>query len=273
MSDDIVIGCITRYGVKDIELWVNSLDRCGYNGHKAMILYNSVPSEVVTYLTDRGYILYKADVKPSTLNQPILVDRFLGLYKILSIGKYDRVVTTDVKDVVFQSDPIKWLDHNQTKPLVIGSESIKCKDMPWSSVNYPASYPIEWEFLKDEVSHCAGVIAGNADFVKDFFLAVWRWSLTGQKRDTPDQAAVNVLINLLPFKGEVQKTIHKDLWVTHLGVSLNSPEVFGPHLTDTVPTFDSNGVVYDSTTNMPFVMVHQYERVASLVDLIKNAYS
>ena len=37
---DLVIGCITGYDFDKIKPWVNSLDRCGFTGTKAMICYN-----------------------------------------------------------------------------------------------------------------------------------------------------------------------------------------------------------------------------------------
>jgi hypothetical protein len=33
---DIVVGCITGYDFEKIKPWVNSLDRCGFDGVKAM---------------------------------------------------------------------------------------------------------------------------------------------------------------------------------------------------------------------------------------------
>ena len=43
---DVVIGCITNYTFENIKLFVNSIDRSGFNGHKVMIVYN-VPFSTV----------------------------------------------------------------------------------------------------------------------------------------------------------------------------------------------------------------------------------
>ena len=37
---DIVVGCITGYDFDKIKPWVNSLDRCGFDGTKAMVCYD-----------------------------------------------------------------------------------------------------------------------------------------------------------------------------------------------------------------------------------------
>ena len=49
---DIVIGCITGYDFEKIKPWVNSLDRCGFDGVKAMVCYN-VSYETVEELVKR----------------------------------------------------------------------------------------------------------------------------------------------------------------------------------------------------------------------------
>ena len=51
---DIVVGCITGYTFDKIKPWVNSLDRCGFDGVKAMICYN-IDYETVEELVKRNY--------------------------------------------------------------------------------------------------------------------------------------------------------------------------------------------------------------------------
>ena len=46
---DVVIGCITNYTFENIKLFVNSIDRSGFTGHKVMIVYN-VPFSTVNEL-------------------------------------------------------------------------------------------------------------------------------------------------------------------------------------------------------------------------------
>ena len=50
--NDIVIGSITGYDFDKIKQWVNSLDRSGFTGTKAMICYN-VSYETVEELVKR----------------------------------------------------------------------------------------------------------------------------------------------------------------------------------------------------------------------------
>ena len=49
---DLVIGCITNYTFDKIEIFVKSLEQSGFDGHKAMVVYN-VPFSTVEELQNR----------------------------------------------------------------------------------------------------------------------------------------------------------------------------------------------------------------------------
>ncbi len=114
---DMVIGFITGYSFDKIEPWVNSLDRSGFTGTKAMICYN-ISYDVADELAKRGYTVFgfKRNDAEKRLEYKqdfsIMVDRFLHLWYLLkkSRGQYRYIITTDVKDVVFQSNPSVWLE-------------------------------------------------------------------------------------------------------------------------------------------------------------------
>lgn len=270
---DVIVGAITKYTPEDIKPWVESINQCGFEGGRVMLVYR-VPQETIDYLKSEGFQVFGgSNLDMNVGYRPIVVKRFIDLYSLFSMEtfEYDRAIVTDVKDVIFQSNPSKWFDENQTRKIVVGSESIKIKDMEWSARNYSASYPIEYSRIQDKVSHCAGVIGGDVKALADFFLAIYRWSLNGANyNEPPDQAALNVLINLDFYKDQVQKVTHSDGWVTHLGVSLDNPEGFGPYLTDDVPQIQGDVVV--NSNKEPFVIVHQYDRIPSLNEKILNQY-
>ena len=56
---------------------------------------------------------------------------------------------------------------------------------------------MEWEWLQDKTSYCAGTIVGKGYALKDLFIEIYRWSMTtSNPQQLSDQAAFNVLINL-----------------------------------------------------------------------------
>jgi hypothetical protein len=86
--DDIVIGSITGYDFDKIKPWVNSLDRSGFTGTKAMLCYN-VSYETVEELVKRNYTIlaFKKDDENKRFlyrdDFSIVVERFLHLWYLL----------------------------------------------------------------------------------------------------------------------------------------------------------------------------------------------
>ena len=58
---DVVIGCITNYTFEHIKLFVNSIDRSGFKGHKVMIVYN-VPFSTVDE-KENGLLLHLMKIR------------------------------------------------------------------------------------------------------------------------------------------------------------------------------------------------------------------
>ena len=59
-------------------------------------------------------------------NMPPHVERFLHIYEYLRKSEaYDWVVTTDVKDVIFQGDPCKFVKEQCTETFENGQDDIK----------------------------------------------------------------------------------------------------------------------------------------------------
>ena len=276
MKTYCIIGAITKYSPDDIKPFVESITTCGFVGGKYMITYD-VPSETITYLKESGFKVIEKGKLPTDLNgkhhvwsteewgefsNPIVVYRFKHLHQLLTSERfnYDRVVVVDVKDTIFQSDPSMWMEKKQTHPIIIGSESILVKDMKWSSANYRRSFPHLYHTVKDKLSYCAGVIAGDTSEICKLFIEIFNLSIqTNNQVEPPDQAAMNMLIETDQFKTITQKTTHLDGWVTHLGVSLADPKQFEKHLQD-IPPVIKDGKIRNHNGEL-FSIIHQYDRL------------
>ena len=261
---DLLVGCITKYTKSDIEPWVESIQRSGYTGGKMMLVYD-VSQDVINYLKSNHF-----DVYQSQLNQHIILQRFLDLHHLLKDIDCDRIIWTDVKDVIFQTNPSHWLNKNKTKPIIACSECITFKDDEWAVTNAGTSFPMEWEWLQNKTSHCAGTIAGDKEYIRDLFINIYRWSLTSSNPDQlSDQAAYNVLINQTQYKDIVQFTPQEDGFATQLGTVLIKKDHFGDKLLEPTPIVDD---LIRNQKGEPFVIVHQYDRNPQLKQSIHNMY-
>jgi hypothetical protein len=259
----IIFGCITKYSPDDIRPYVESINQSGFSGKKMMLVYD-VPQETINYLKSNDWELYGSE-----LQQHIILQRFRDAYKLLELYPNETIIWTDVKDVIFQENPQKWIDENMNKEILSFSESIIFKDDSWAVINAGTSFPLEWEWLQNKKSYCAGTIVGKGYALKDLFIEIYRWSMTSEDNgQLSDQAAYNVLINLNHFKENVQFVEQEDGFVTQLGtvwVKKNELPILEP-----TPTY-SNGKFYNQNGEL-FTIVHQYDRDPTIKQDIYNLY-
>jgi hypothetical protein len=281
---DVVIGCITGYDFEKIKPWVNSLDRSGFDGVKAMVCYN-VSYETVEELVKRNYTVLALNKDESNRkfvykdDFSIVVERFLHMWYFLKKlqGQYRYIVATDVKDVIFQGNPSDWLEKNMGDAQInVACESIRYKDEEWGAHNmFKAFGAVLHDHTKDNLIYNAGTVSGNFDTMLDFFLNVYLLC-NGTSHFTeggggPDQAAVNILLNMKPYRDITRFTASEEGWATQLGTT--GPQVAGKYagkLVEKSPILVDNVVCTSDGT--PFVMVHQYDRVPEWKEIIEKKY-
>ena len=281
---DVVIGCITGYTFDKIKPWVNSLDQCGFDGVKVMVCYN-VSYETVEELVKRNYTvlaLGKDEVNKQFYYKDqfsIVVERFLHMWYFLKKlqGQYRYIVSTDVKDVVFQTNPSKWLEENiGDKEINVACESIRYKDEDWGNHNlFKAFGPLVHDHNQNNLIYNAGTVSGKFDTMLDFFLNVYMMC-NGTSHFTeggggPDQAAVNVLLNMKPYKDITNFAMSEDGYAAQLGTT--GPQVAGKYadkLVEKSPILVDNMVC--TSDGRPFALVHQYDRVPEWKQMIEKKY-
>lgn len=255
MKNCIIGGCY-GYNYDQIKFWINSINRCGFNGDKVLILFDA-SDELANKVQEQGFIVVRAQQDPNIAPH---VMRFIAIYDYLSQNQYDRVVTTDVRDVVFQYDPIKWLnDYAYDYKLVCGSEGLYYRDEPWGNQNlYETFGPYVYERFKDNVIFNVGVLAGDAGCIRDLVLNIAVNSLNRPIKIC-DQAVFNFLIQNKIYEEQTFFARSTDRWATHLGTfaDRNKMHHFGPRLLERGPVFDG-GIM--KINDQPFCIVHQYDR-------------
>jgi hypothetical protein len=270
MKKDLIIGAFTNYNYNQLKPWVESIDDCGFTGHKIMVVGNAT-QQTIDELIKRNFIV----VPMIQTNAPVHVARFLTLYDFLSEHweKYRYVITTDVKDVFFQTDPTKWLEKNLgEKKLVAGSEGMIYKDEPWGDDNLHKAYgDYIYDKFKNNEIYNVGTIGGESEYVKDMMFNIFS-NATNRPIPIVDQAVYNVLIHTQPYKDIVKFAQQKDGWACQAGTTVDPSKIeqFRPFLTEEEPTF-KDGVVLTSKGE-PFALVHQYDRVPEWKKFIEEKY-
>ena len=202
------------------------------------------------------------------------VERFIHIYKLLKDNLYRYVITTDVKDVIFQKNPSEWLEQNLSKEerLVFSSESMKYKDEPWGRENLTQCYGQGiYEDFKNNTIFNVGVLAGRGYAMRDLTLQLF---LNCINRPIPivDQAVFNVMISRHPYLDSSMYTVSEDGWACQLGTTADPSKIdsFRPFLLEPSPKMEGDKVL--TSTGKEYIIVHQYDRVPEWKKVIEAKY-
>ena len=276
---DVIIGCATNYDWSKLKYWVNSINQSGFEGDKVLVLMNC-DKDTVQKVTDAGFsiIAFNQDGEGNLTYQSQLmvhVERFIHIHKLLKSNDYRYAITTDVKDVIFQKNPIEWLENNlpDGDDLIFSSESLKYKDEPWGRENITQCYGQGiYEDFKNNTIFNVGVLAGRGYAMRDLTLQLF---LNCLNRPIPivDQAVFNVMISRHPYLKTSLYAASEDGWACQLGTTADPSKIdeFGPHLLEPLPKLENNKVV--TSTGIEYTIVHQYDRNPELKKVIEAKYN
>jgi hypothetical protein len=224
-----------------------------------------------------------------------MVDRFMHIYQMLEQleeqNGIDRVIATDVRDVVFQTNPSEWLDNyvKTGQDMVIGSENMLYEDEPWGANNMTQSFGefFSARFAKKEIN-CAGVIAGRLDTFRDFCLNIYLMcrgiSAKIPGGGGPDQAALNILLACEPYAKRTAFTNPSHGWVIHAGTSLPAIQAGSGGIGEAYRANPSmqlrfvNKIDYSLLNDEIYAndkkatIVHQWDRVPQWKELIERKF-
>ena len=267
MAKNLIIGGFTNYEINQLRPWVLSAKIHAGDNDDVVLVYGDTTNVTLDWLESQGVIIVPMSDLHLT-GGPIHVARFLSIYEYLHKHwqEYDYVITTDVKDVYFQTDPFKFL---VDRKLIIASEGLKYKDESWGNENlYQAYGPYVYEKFKDNEIFNVGTFGGQSEYVKDMVFHIFT---NGINRPIPicDQAVFNVLLNTQPFKDIATKTIQ---WAAELGTIMDPSKIdgFRPNLLFAEPVWE-DGLLKDVSGHI-FPIVHQYDRVPELKAFVQKKF-
>jgi hypothetical protein len=277
---DLVIGCSTNYDWNKLKYWINSINRSGFTGDKVMVLMNcdvetakkvlNAGFKVIAFnQNEEGHLTHSSQI-------PVHVERFLHMYNYLrdSETKYRYVITTDVKDVVFQKNPSEFIENcigdNQ---LIFASESIHYKNEPWGDNNLLETFgPFFHNIYKENEIYNVGVLAGKANSMQDLFAKIFVMS-TNRPIPIVDQSTFNFMVSMEPYKSTSLYLKSENSWAAQLGTTADPSKIeeFKSFLLEPSPVLKSGNVV--TSTGKVFTIVHQYDRIPEWKKIIEETYN
>jgi len=250
---DLIIAATTRYTKEQLYNYVESINRCGFSGDKIMVVYD-VDDDTIDFLKNNDWELFKAD-----LEGHIHMHRLITMYWVLRglKRKYRYMITTDVRDVIFQHNPSDWLEKNLKKNILVSTENVLYKHEAWGEKNVKEGYnELLWDRYQDNLSCNVGVLAGKYDSMLDLLLLNYLVSQAGNTDHFTDQSSFNFIVHNNIAKDAVQITGIEDDWALQLG------------------TLDNKNLIGKQTHKKEdFIIIHQYDRVPEIDNYVTKLLS
>jgi hypothetical protein len=271
---DLIIGASTNYDWNKLKYWINSINKSGFDGEKVLILFNC-DKETIAKVIDSDFkvIGIKEDefrnLKHET-HMPIHVERFAHIYNHLQQEEYRFVITTDVKDVIFQKNPIEYLEKLSNRKLVFSSESILYKNEPWGDKNLLDTYgPHLHKIFREKEIYNVGVLAGRGYAMRDLAINIFT-ACINKPIPICDQSTFNFLVSMSPYTETSYYTKSEYAWACQLGTTADPSklESFKPHLLEQTPKLVGDEIT--TSTGVPYYIVHQYDRVPEWRKIIEE---
>jgi hypothetical protein len=273
MKKDLIVTTISEnYNWIDIKNWIISLKNTSYSGDILVLAYNFpedheylinlkkldviilTPQNTYQAEHETNFIWHSGQVTALNANKLIHNVRLFHLWQYFietqSDLEYNRIIFTDGRDVIFQTNPTEWLNKYMVKDILVPSEGVLYRDEPWNTNNALNNYgPYIYEYiLKDSETCNVGTFACSANICKDLCLTLY---LMSNNIGHADQPSFNILTKTL-LKDKCQWVDYNDLWALQIGTIVNN--------LDQYVKFE-NGIIYSIKHNEPFCLVHQYDRV------------
>lgn len=288
MKDLIITTISSNYKWNEIGNWSKSLLRTGYSGDILIIAYNfeSTDNDNLKRLQDLGikniliptFDMYGNDVGNKFIWHSGMINiqnshtsvhnaRLFHIWQYLNECQesYRYIISTDGRDTIFQTDPSDWLTKYCVRPMLVSSEGVTYELETWNQNNLITSFGIYlYEYLLKNVDVCnGGTFACNSkELMANFCLTMYLMSLSGQQRDQP---AFNIVVRTM-LKNDCQFVNLKDSWALQIGARLNQ----SVDMSDIY--YVKNNEIYCKQTNEPYCIVHQYDRISELSDMINKKY-
>ena len=269
MAKDLIIGVCSNFNYNHIKPWVKSAKDCGFQGDVVLVTIDLNEDDNKRIEQD-GVIVIRAKKQG---NMMIHMERFYHIHKFLNehIKDYNWVISTDVRDVIFQRNPSEYLEFSPTD-IISSGEAILIKDEHWNRDNIIKNFgEYFYDEIKDREVQCVGILAGTARAMKDLAFYIYQMSLN-RPDWVADQAAYNMIIHHTPWRQITEFASLRHAWAINGHVTNYEPDMarFEPFLMEPRPRMENGLVVND--TGEPFYIVHQYDRVREWKKVVEQRY-
>lgn len=283
---DILLGAIDLYNWDTIKPWVKSIRETGFDGDIYLICYridDDIYDNIEKYKINSytvNHTPYGTPINHQDKGSPTQAHnyRFYHAWELLhrlkneENAKYQHVIMTDVRDVVFQRNPSEWLSQQNDSFIVAPSEGIQFSKEEWNKTNMIRGFgELFWNLTAQFWTvYNVGTIAGSFDAMHDLFHTIFR--MTEGRYYPSDQSSFNVLVHGM-YSDIVVKASQQDGWAAQMGTAHDPTKSWlWERLNEPKPVILSNGNVVTQNNEL-YCMVHQWDRVPQLKKIYNERFA
>jgi len=258
----VIVGTVKGLTIGQVYPWASTAAK---TGNRVVLL--SMEENKVLSMQMKG-LGVEVVSKPVTLtNRSPHNERFILQHEYLNTCEEEYAIITDVRDVVFQEDPIQWLRDNLGEyKAVCPSEGLAYKDEPWGNDNLKEGYPELYETHKDSTIVNVGVIGGRTKDVANICLSIYDMCKVN-KAYLSDQSSFNVLCAKEEMQSVIRKTSSEDSFCINVGTFVRNAvggrfvlnDSTAHLLREPEPVFDGQSL--KTPSGVPYCVVHQWDRI------------
>jgi hypothetical protein len=296
MNTAIIASCY-GYNIDQVKPWIESLKKTGFGGKVFVLVYNPQDNTLLDYFRSEGVFTFVGQYLGET---NMATQRFLNYIEVLKTeyaSDVELVISTDIRDIIFQKDPGVWLQNNiEDYDLVATSEGVKFRHEDWNGGNLEKHFGKKrFLSLADNETLCSGIIAGKKDTIQQLFKVVYDIGFFSEDPgDFVDQIFYNIAIYEI-FKEKTKIVPASEDWTANLGTIKALPELspkwstsprceingyerfrkiktYKEALLCKIPEMKEDGLIY-AENGKPYAIVHQYDRFQPWKEALLEKYS
>ncbi len=212
-ANTVVIGAINHHEWPVVAPWIRSLRGTGFDGRVILVAYEDITDHVIDAMRRE-----KVEVRRAKMEISVNRGRFKDFEIILAeLPPETLVIATDVRDVVFQSNPSQLdelLKPAEGLDIAVSSEGWRYCDSEWNLSTLKKVFPSYETSMHNEEVYCSGVIVGTAAALRQMCARIWEISRTAPSFNG-DQVAMNIILREPAFANRVNRLDVRDGRVFH----------------------------------------------------------
>ena len=263
---NLIFGAIGNYNWETIKYFFISLEYANITKCDIVMFVNNLNEKVIKEIESFGVIIQKIPEEFKNMRINNYRYKLYADFLFDKLNKYNMVLCTDVRDVIFQKNIFKYYN-KYTNFLGLAIEDgilTQIFNKMWLNQHYGKDL---YNSIKDLPIICSGTILASPKIFYNLSKTIWE-EINSTKIPVPfnsrhDQAVLNYIIyHLRMFKDCIIESNIKDGPIMTLDVFLKKKKKF--------PLDSENNILNEKGEIV--AMVHQYDRSLNLTKIIKNKY-